>query len=164
MPRTSFRDKDCPIAQGAEIIGDKWKILILRNAFFGITRYDDFQKSLNISSKVLTTRLAELVNDGILAKDTSESDRRAKLYSLTAKGQDLLTFTISLAQWSERWDQEDWVRIVSEDGKPIEKITLRSHTGKELHHGEVLITHGNSKSAELSTIREIVATRSLLGS
>ena len=164
MPRTSFRDKDCPVAQGAEIIGDKWKILILRNAFFGITRYDDFQKSLNISSKVLTIRLAELVNDGILAKDTSESDRRAKLYSLTAKGKDLLTFTISLAQWSERWDQEDWVRIVSEDGKPIEKITLRSYTGKELQHGEVLITHGKSKSAELSTIREIVATRGLLGS
>ena len=164
MPRTSFRDKDCPVAQGAEIIGDKWKILILRNAFHGMRRYDDFLKSLNISSKVLSIRLAEMVNDGILTKDTSDLDRRAKLYSLTAKGKDLLTFTISLAQWSERWGQEDWVRIISEDGKPIEKITLRSHTGKELHHGEVLITHGNSKSAELSTIREIVATRSLLGS
>jgi len=164
MPRTSFRDKDCPVAQGAEIIGDKWKILILRNAFHGMRRYDDFLKSLNISSKVLSIRLAEMVNDGILTKDTSDLDRRAKLYSLTAKGKDLLTFTISLAQWSERWGQEDWVRIISEDGKPIEKITLRSHTGKELHHDEVLITHGKSKSAELSTIREIVATRSLLGS
>ena len=164
MPRTSFRDKDCPVAQGAEIIGDKWKILILRNAFHGMRRYDDFLKSLNISSKVLSIRLAEMVNDGILTKDTSDLDRRAKLYSLTAKGKDLLTFTISLAQWSERWGQEDWVRIISEDGKPIEKITLRSYTGKELQHGEVLITHGKSKSAELSTIREIVATRRSLGS
>ena len=100
-----------------------------------------------------------MVNDGILTKDTSDLDRRAKLYSLTAKGKDLLTFTISLAQWSERWGQEDWVRIVSEDGKPIEKITMRSYTGKELQHGEVLITHGKSKSAELNRIREIVATR-----
>ena len=159
MPRTSFRDKECPIAQGAEIIGDKWKILILRNAFLGMTRYDDFLQSLDISSKVLTIRLAELVNDGILAKDTSVSDRRAKLYSLTAKGKDLLTFTISLAQWSERWGQEDWVRIISEDGKPIEKITMRSYTGKELQHGEVSVIHGKSKSAELNRIREIVATR-----
>ena len=119
MPRTSFKDIDCPVAQGAEIIGDKWKILILRNAFQGMTRYDDFLKSLNISSKVLSIRLAEMVNDGILTKDTSDLDRRAKLYSLTAKGIDLLTFTMSLAQWSERWDQEDWVRIVSKDGKPI---------------------------------------------
>ena len=100
-----------------------------------------------------------MVNDGILTKDTSDLDRRAKLYSLTAKGIDLLTFTISLAQWSERWTQENWVKIVTEDGNPIERITLRSHTGKELQHGEVLITHGKSKSAELSTIREIVATR-----
>ena len=159
MPRTSFKDIDCPVAQGAEIIGDKWKFLVLRNAFFGMTRYDDFLKSLNISSKVLSIRLAEMVNDGILTKETSNLDRRAKLYSLTAKGKDLLTFIISLAQWSERWAQEDWIRIVAKDGKPIERIALRSYTGKELQHGEVSVIHGKSKSAELNHIREIVATR-----
>ena len=66
MPRTSFKNIDCPVAQGAELIGDKWKIMILRNAFFGMTRFDDFLQSLNISSKVLSARLAEMVDDGIL--------------------------------------------------------------------------------------------------
>ncbi len=100
-----------------------------------------------------------MVSDGILTKDTSVLDRRAKLYSLTAKGKDLLTFTVSLAQWSERWTQEDCVKIVTKDGKPIERIALRSYTGKELQHGEVSVTHGKSKSAELSAIREILAIR-----
>ena len=159
MPRTSFRNIDCPIAQGAEIIGDKWKLLILRNAFFGMTRYDDFLKSLNISSKVLSVRLVEMVSDGILTKDTSVLDRRAKLYSLTAKGKDLLTFTVSLAQWSERWTQEDYVKIVTKDGKPIKRVSLCSLAGKELQHGEVSVTHGKSTSAELSAIREILAIR-----
>lgn len=162
MPRTSFRNLDCPVAQGAEIIGDKWKILILRNALLGMTRYDDFLQSLNISSKVLSIRLAEMVDDGILTKETSNLDRRVKLYSLTTKGEDLLTFTVSLAQWRERWAQENWVSIVTKDGKSIERTALRSHTGKELQRSEVLITHGKSKSAELSAIREILATRRTL--
>ena len=74
MPRTSFKNIDCPVAQGAELIGDKWKIVILRNAFFGMTRFDDFLQSLNISSKVLSARLAEMVDDGILARKTSETE------------------------------------------------------------------------------------------
>ena len=160
MPRTSFRDKDCPVAQGAEIIGDKWKILILRNAFFGITRYDDFQKSLDISSKVLTIRLAELVNDGILAKDTSVSDRRAKLYSLTAKGKDLLTFTISLAQWSERWGQKESIKLITKSsGKLVGRVTLRSASGEKVRHDDVVVAQGRAKSSELSAIRKILANR-----
>ena len=75
MPRTSFKNIDCPVAQGAELICDKWKIMILRNAFFGMMRFDDFLQSLNISSKVLSARLAEMVDDGILARETSETDK-----------------------------------------------------------------------------------------
>ena len=160
MPRTSFRDIDCPIAQGAELIVDKWKLLILRNAFCGVARYDDFQQSLNISSKVLSSRLAELVNDGILAKYTSDLDRRAKLYSLTEKGQDLLTFTLSLAQWSERWDQKESVIFITKsNGKPIERITVRSDSGKELRHDDVVVAQGRAKSSELCAIRKILANR-----
>ena len=120
MPRTSFKNIDCPVAQGAELIGDKWKIMILRNAFLGMTRFDDFLQSLNISSKVLSARLAEMVDDGILARETSETDKRAKLYSLTEKGKDLLTFTVSLAQWSERWDQKESIKFITKSsGKPV---------------------------------------------
>ena len=160
MPRTSFKNIDCPVAQGAELIGDKWKIMILRNAFFGMTRFDDFLQSLNISSKVLSARLAEMVDDGILARETSETDKRAKLYSLTKKGKDLLTFTVSLAQWSERWDQKESIKIITKSsGKPVERVTLRSASKEEVRHDDVVVAQGRAKSSELSAIRKILANR-----
>ncbi|MDC1510450.1 helix-turn-helix transcriptional regulator [Gammaproteobacteria bacterium] len=160
MPRTSFKNIDCPVAQGAELIGDKWKIMILRNAFFGMTRFDDFLQSLNISSKVLSARLAEMVDDGILARETSETDKRAKLYSLTEKGKDLLTFTVSLAQWSERWDQKESIKFITKSsGKLVERVTLRSASGEKVRHDDVVIAQGRAKSSELSAIRKILANR-----
>ena len=160
MPRTSFKNIDCPVAQGAELIGDKWKIMILRNAFFGITRFDDFLQSLNISSKVLSARLAEMVDDGILARETSETDKRAKLYSLTEKGKDLLTFTVSLAQWSERWDQKESIKFITKSsGKPVERVTLRSASEEEVRHDDIIVAQGRAKSSELSAIRKILANR-----
>jgi len=160
MPRTSFKNIDCPVAQGAELIGDKWKIMILRNAFFGMTRFDDFLQSLNISSKVLSARLAEMVDDGILARETSETDKRAKLYSLTEKGKDLLTFTVSLAQWSERWDQKESIKFITKSsGKPVERVTLRSASGEKVRHDDVVVAQGRAKGSELSAIRKIIANR-----
>ena len=160
MPRTSFKDIDCPVAQGAELIGDKWKIVILRNAFFGMMRFDDFLQSLNISSKVLSARLAEMVDDGILARETSETDKRAKLYSLTEKGKDLLTFTVSLAQWSERWDQKESIKFITKSsGKLVERVTLRSASGEKVRHDDVVVAQGRAKSSELSAIRKILAHR-----
>ena len=160
MPRTSFKNIDCPVAQGAELIGDKWKIMILRNAFFGMMRFDDFLQSLNISSKVLSARLAEMVDDGILARETSETDKRAKLYSLTEKGKDLLTFTVSLAQWSERWDQKESIEFITKSsGKPVERVTLRSASGEKVRHDDVVVAQGRAKSSELSAIRKILANR-----
>ena len=160
MPRTSFKNIDCPVAQGAELIGDKWKIMILRNAFFGMTRFDDFLQSLNISSKVLSARLAEMVDDGILARKTSETDKRAKLYALTEKGKDLLTFTVSLAQWSERWDQKESIKFITKSsGKPVERVTLRSASKEEVRHDDIIVAQGRAKSSELSAIRKILANR-----
>ena len=160
MPRTSFKKIDCPVAQGAELIGDKWKIMILRNAFFGMMRFDDFLQSLNISSKVLSARLAEMVDDGILARKTSETDKRAKLYTLTEKGKDLLTFTVSLAQWSERWDQKESIEFITKSsGKPVERVTLRSASGEKVRHDDVVVAQGRAKSSELSAIRKIIANR-----
>ena len=160
MPRTSFKNIDCPVAQGAELIGDKWKIMILRNAFFGMTRFDDFLQSLNISSKVLSARLAEMVDDGILARKTSETDKRAKLYTLTEKGKDLLTFTVSLAQWSERWDQKESIEFITKSsGKPVERVTLRSASKEEVRHDDIIVAQGRAKSSELSAIRKILANR-----
>ena len=134
--------------------------MILRNAFFGMTRFDDFLQSLNISSKVLSARLAEMVGDGILTREIAETDKRAKLYSLTEKGKDLLTFTVSLAQWSERWDQKESVKFITKSsGKPVERVTLRSASKEEVRHDDIVVAQGRAKSSTLSAIRKIVANR-----
>jgi DNA-binding Lrp family transcriptional regulator len=125
-----------------------------------MTRYDDFKVNLNISSKVLSARLAEMVDDGILAKDTVDLDRRAKLYSLTEKGKDLLTFTVSLAQWSERWGQKESIIIITKSNStPVERVTLRSALGEEVRHDGIVVAQGRAMSSALSAIRKIVANR-----
>ena len=100
-----------------------------------------------------------MVDDGILARKTSETDKRAKLYTLTEKGKDLLTFTVSLAQWSERWGQKESVRFITKSGKPIARVTLRSASGEEVRHDDVVVAQGRAKSSELSAIRKILAHR-----
>ena len=101
-----------------------------------------------------------MVDDGILARETSETDKRAKLYTLTEKGKDLLTFTVSLAQWSERWDQKESIEFITKSsGKPVERVTLRSASGEKVRHDDVVVAQGRAKSSELSAIRKIIANR-----
>ena len=106
MTRSSFSEIDCPIALAAEQLADKWKFVILRNAFNGMTRFDDFVEHLSVSTNVLAGRLSELVEAGILEKRPVPSDGRAVNYRLTSKGHDLFPMLIFLAQWSERWVQK----------------------------------------------------------
>lgn len=163
MTRTSFKNRDCPIALGSDAIGDKWKILILRNLFFGTERYDDLLEHLNISTKVLSTRLAEMVNDGILTKRTPVSDRRARLYSLTDKGRELLPMLIILAQWNDRWEGTESVKILSKNNNlPIENVTLRSTSGEQQQLEDIIITEGKSRCSDLRSIRAIVRNRESL--
>jgi DNA-binding HxlR family transcriptional regulator len=68
MHRTSFQDAYCPIARSLERVGEWWSILILREAFYGMTRFDEFQKSLGIAPNMLSRRLAGLVEAGLLEK------------------------------------------------------------------------------------------------
>ncbi|MDC0112343.1 helix-turn-helix transcriptional regulator [Burkholderiaceae bacterium] len=103
MTRISFADMDCPIAQAAEQLADKWKFVIIRNAFNGMRRFDDFAEQLGVASNVLTARLSELVAADILTRVPVDGDGRAVEYRLTAKGHDLFPMVIFLAQWSDRW-------------------------------------------------------------
>jgi len=68
MQRKSFGNMQCPIARSLERVGEWWSILILRDAFYGLTRFDEFQKSLNIAPNMLTRRLNALVEEGLLER------------------------------------------------------------------------------------------------
>jgi DNA-binding HxlR family transcriptional regulator len=91
----------CPIGRAARILGDRWAILILREAFLGVDRFDLFLDRLKISRAALSDRLAMLVAAGVLMRDPP-SGKRA-VYRLTESGKDLSETLAALKNWGDRW-------------------------------------------------------------
>ena len=91
----------CPIGRASRILGDRWALLILREAFLGIDRFDAFMERLPISRAALTSRLKMLVDAGVLERDPPTGKRAT--YRLTDAGNDLFPTLTALRQWSDRW-------------------------------------------------------------
>lgn len=103
MRRASFEDMNCSIAQSLEIIGEWWTPLILRDAFLGITRFEEFQQRLGIARNILSTRLETLVEHGIMERRLYDDRRGRHEYVLTAKGRALWPVMVTLRQWGDQW-------------------------------------------------------------
>jgi DNA-binding HxlR family transcriptional regulator len=93
----------CPLAQTLEIIGEWWSLLILREAFFGVRQFGEFERRLGIAKNVLSSRLKHLVEAGVLERRPSRDDARQIEYRLTERGKDLAPVLVALSQWGERW-------------------------------------------------------------
>ena len=107
-------DKEvCSAARALEIVGERWSLLILRNAMFaGMARFTDFQKSLDIAPNVLAARLEHFVESGLMT--TSGESGGYQTYHLTKKGIDLKAVIIALTEWGDRWAAPDGAPIVYE--------------------------------------------------
>lgn len=92
----------CPIARSLGRIGDSWSIMILRDAFAGFTRFDEFQKSSNVAPNILSRRLKALVDDGLLEKVCYSSTPPRYEYHLTPRGRDFRMVLLALAEWGNR--------------------------------------------------------------
>ena len=92
----------CSIARALEVIGDRWTMLVVRDAFLGVRRFDEFQRSLGIARNVLTDRLARLVADGILQRRRYQERPERFEYSLTPAGLDLWPVLIGLLTWGDK--------------------------------------------------------------
>ena len=103
MKRTSFAGMNCSVARTLEIIGEWWTLLILRDAFLGVRRFDDFQSRLGIARNVLTDRLTTLVEHGVLERERYQERPDRFEYRLTEKGRDLHPVLMSLVRWGDRW-------------------------------------------------------------
>jgi DNA-binding HxlR family transcriptional regulator len=136
MPKPRFRRENCSVARSLELVGEWWSMLIIREAYYGTRRFDDFQRNLGIATNILTARLRVLVRNGLLQKGADPVDRRRFDYRLTEKGRDLFPATIALLQWGDRWLQTPEtipLRVVSKsEGVPIAPVVVRSTSGKEL--------------------------------
>ena len=98
----TYEGQQCSIARTLELVGERWTLLILRDAFLGVRRFDDFQRSLGIARNVLTERLARLVEEGILERRPYQERPERFEYRLTAKGRELWPVLFSLATWGDR--------------------------------------------------------------
>src|SRR3954452_21769932 len=103
MRRTSFAEMDCSVAQSLEVVGEWWSLLIVRDCFQGIRRFEAFQRHLGIARNVLTERLQRLVDEGILERHPYQSNPERFEYRLTEKGLDLYPVIIGLLRWGDKW-------------------------------------------------------------
>jgi DNA-binding HxlR family transcriptional regulator len=94
--------EDCSLARTLAVIGDRWTLMILRDAFLRVRRFDDFEKSLRIARRVLSERLALLVEEGILAKVPYQERPARHEYRLTEKGLELYPAILALVHWGDR--------------------------------------------------------------
>lgn len=101
LPR-SYGDQDCSIARALEVVGERWTLLIVREALGGTRRFDDFQRALGIARNVLSARLERLVEEGVLARRPYRIRPERFEYVPTPKGEELLPVTLALLAWGDR--------------------------------------------------------------
>ncbi|CAG2154347.1 hypothetical protein LMG31506_05063 [Cupriavidus yeoncheonensis] len=102
MPPTDFTTMPCPVARSMAVLGERWAILVMREAFYGSTRFDEFEKNLGIAPNILSARLKTLVTHGLLDRVTPEGGGR-HVYQLTEKGRDFFPAYVALKAWADRW-------------------------------------------------------------
>ena len=102
MLGATYEDQDCAIARSLETLGERWTLLIVRDAFFGVRRFSDFQAHLDIPKAVLSDRLAGLVKDGVLTRKPDKDRNGRHVYALTARGRELWPVLHSLLVWGGR--------------------------------------------------------------
>ncbi|MEO1029721.1 MAG: helix-turn-helix domain-containing protein, partial [Pseudomonadota bacterium] len=105
MKTKSFSDMQCSIARTLEQVGSWWSLLVIREAMMGARRFKHFEAALGIAKNTLTSRLNELVENGILEKGPAKDGSSYEEYTLTQKGRELGPVMMALAQWGDKWAQ-----------------------------------------------------------
>jgi len=126
---------ECGLPAALDVMGERWSFLILRAAFNGLVHFEEFSSELGIARNILSTRLAKLVEHGVLERVPCEDDRRKVEYRMTAKGSDLLPAMLALRQWGEKYTMQvpsNPVLVDKRDGVPISPIGIRSHDGRDI--------------------------------
>ncbi|HEX7775840.1 MAG TPA: helix-turn-helix domain-containing protein [Parvibaculum sp.] len=105
----------CSIARALSIVGDRWTLLVIRDCFSGVRRFEEFEARLGIARHVLAERLKKLTDAGVLVRVAYQERPRREEYCLTEKGRDLHPVIVMLAQWGDRY-------MAGEDGPPVERV------------------------------------------
>lgn len=169
VKRTSHKKSRCPVARPLDAIGDWWSLLIVREAFEGLTRFGEFQRSLGLAKNILSARLKNLVEHGIFETvAASDGSRPHREYKLTAKGRGLFPVIVALRQWGEAFFFTPWephvVLVDKKLGLPVRKLILQSQDGRELGPEDTQVrppqeTKGKDHSHRATHFRKKFAAR-----
>ena len=137
MRWNEIKNEPCSIARALSVIGDRWTLLIIRNAFMGTRRFDDFQAQLGVTRHLLTDRLNLLVEEEVMRKVPYQEQPTRYEYRLTKKGVELYPVLMALVKWGDSWmTDENGVPLEyvdRETGELIEPILIDKHTGEPIN-------------------------------
>jgi DNA-binding HxlR family transcriptional regulator len=134
MRRTRFDDAPCPIARTTDLVGDWWTPMLLREAFLGRRRFDEFQRALSVSRGVLAKRLARLVDEGLFEKRLYEEHPPRHEYLLTEKGRDFYPVLAAMWRWGSDWlwadgDEPPLELVDRESGRSVRPLVVDEVSG-----------------------------------
>ncbi len=140
-PRSAWKAERCTIAKSLEVVSTRSALLIMREAFYGTTRFDDFAERVGISQPVAAARLRELVEEGLLEREDyrEPGQRTRQQYRLTPKGADLFPVLVALMQWGDRWldDRGGPIELLHRDCGERVTVSLHCAAGHEVQSGEI---------------------------
>jgi DNA-binding HxlR family transcriptional regulator len=147
VKQSRLANKECSMARAMEIVGDRWSILILREAYYGVKRFDEFEYYVGIAPNILSARLKKFVDAGVMARVPLPEHAGRFEYVLTEKGRDFFPAYLALKKWGDDWLAERaGPQVLFRDraaGRPIEYPALRTSDGKPLRLEDVEVVAGS---------------------
>lgn len=152
MQRTSFKNMECPAARTLECVGEWWSILILRDAFHGLSRFDEFQASLGIAPNILTRRLKHLTENGLLERRLYIQRPPRYEYVLTGKGRDFFPVLVAMLDWGNKHLTPEGVSVQLADrrsGSVVEPVLMDRRNLLPITSENVELQPGPAASADM---------------
>ncbi|WMJ68421.1 helix-turn-helix domain-containing protein [Stenotrophomonas sp. 24(2023)] len=136
-------DSPCPVARSADLLGDRWALLVIRDAFDGVRRFGDFQRSLGAARNILADRLKRLLDAGLLQQQPASDGSAYQEYVLTDAGRDLFPVLVALRQWGERhrYAAGEWHSTLVErsTGTPLPYMQPLDHSGHPVDPAQAVV-------------------------
>jgi DNA-binding HxlR family transcriptional regulator len=162
MPLKGSKMPECPAARALECVGEWWSILILRDAFQGFTRFDEFEGSLGIAPSILSRRLAHLTASGIFERRLYSKRPPRYEYILTPKGRDFFPVVVAIVAWGNRHlapKGESLVLAERETVRPLNPLLVDARSRKPITTANVVAVPGPQASPDMR--RRLASTRAL---
>jgi DNA-binding HxlR family transcriptional regulator len=141
--RVGHQRAECPVARAADIVGDRWSLLIVRDAFDGIARFSDFHRNLGLAKNILSSRLRDLVAAGVLETVPAADGTSYHEYALTDRGRELFSLIVALRQWGEDHlfepGEPHSVLLDAEHERPVGKLTVTDADGRRLTPSDAFV-------------------------